>query len=82
MQKRILNQKSNEETHFFSLVGGAVNTHFNFWSVETNLVCEFGFRITLSLGLNSKLYVNDLDLIGFLEKINNAKTSTWVPSLN
>jgi hypothetical protein len=53
---------------FFSLVGGGVNTHLNFLRVGISVVCEYGFRITFSVGLNSKLYVNDLHLIMFLEK--------------
>jgi hypothetical protein len=55
MKKRILimNEKTNEETHSFSLVGGGVNTHLNFLRVGINVVCEYGFRITLNVGLNS-----------------------------
>ncbi len=48
-----MNEKTNEETHSFSLVGGGVNTHLNFLRVGINVVCEYGFRITLNVGLNS-----------------------------
>jgi len=64
----IMNEESNEETHFFSIAGDGVNTHLNFLRVGINVVCEYGFRITLSVGLNNKLYVNELHFIVFLKK--------------